>query len=44
MMKETSELRMTDERARTGGGAMAFCTNCGKQLVEGAGFCAFCGT
>ncbi|MBQ6734142.1 MAG: zinc ribbon domain-containing protein [Lachnospiraceae bacterium] len=23
---------------------MAFCTNCGKQLVEGAGFCAFCGT
>ena len=23
---------------------MAFCVNCGKQLVEGAGFCAFCGT
>lgn len=23
---------------------MAFCVNCGKELVEGASFCAFCGT
>lgn len=23
---------------------MAFCVNCGKQLVEGGNFCAFCGT
>ena len=23
---------------------MAFCVNCGKQLVEGASFCAFCGS
>ena len=39
-MSRTWPLRATD----TKGDRMAFCKNCGNQLVDGAKFCGVCGT